>query len=77
MIQTAIKIAFFAVFVALLYFAIDFIMDYFKHIMGNISVLNNISYFFCFLGVYKALNLLLSFIIGNWLVNKIIKYISF
>ncbi len=77
MVETAIKVLFFAVFVSLLYFAIDFVMDYFKHLVTGISLLNNISYFFCWLGVYKALNLLLSFIIGNWFVNKIIKYVSF
>jgi len=77
MFQTAIKTIFFAVFVALLYFAIDFVLDYFKHLMATVSLLNNISYFFCWLGVYNALNLLISFMVGNWLVNKILKYISF
>jgi len=77
MIQVATKIIFFAVFVSLLYFSIDFILDYFKHLLAGVSILTNISYFFCYFGVYNALNLLISFLIGNWLVNKILKYISF
>jgi len=77
MVETAAKILFFVVFTAILYMVIGYVLDYFKSIMHGVAMLNNINYFFCWLGVYSALNLLLSMIIGNWVITKILKYASF
>jgi hypothetical protein len=77
MVQTAVKIIFFVVFTAILYFVINFVLTYFKNIMHGVVMLNNINYFFCWLGVYQALNLLISMTIGNWIITKIVKYASY
>ena len=77
MVQIASKVLFFVVFTAILYMAIGFVLDYFKSLMQGISMLNNINYLLCWVGVYKALNLLLSMVIGNWFITKVIKYASF
>lgn len=77
MVQIASKVLFFVVFTAILYMAIGFVLDYFKSLMQGVSMLNNINYLLCWVGVYKALNLLLSMVIGNWFITKVIKYASF
>lgn len=77
MVETAAKILFFVVFTALLYFAIDFVLDIFKSKLQGVGMMNNINYFMCWLGVYDALNILLSMIIGNWFVTKLLKYASY
>lgn len=77
MVETAAKVLFFAVFTALLYFVINLVLNHFKDLMSGVGILNNINFLLCWIGVYKALNLLLSMIIGNWFVTKILKYASF
>ena len=76
MFETAVKTAFFLVFVAILYFVIDFVIDYYKVYIA-IGVPNNINFLLCSLGFYNAFNLLVSMLVGNWIVNRIISYISY
>ena len=77
MVETAAKILFFVVFTALLYYTIGYVLDYFKSLMQGVTMLNNINYLLCWIGVYQALNILISMIIGNWFITKILKYASY
>lgn len=68
-INLAIKIAFFAVFIYLIYF----ILDYFLNILVNNLNIPFIS-LFSYLGVLQAIQVLISMAIASYVINQVISY---
>ena len=68
-INLAIKIAFFAVFIYLIYF----ILDYFLNIVVNNLNIPFIS-LFSYLGVLQAIQVLISMAIASYVINQVISY---
>jgi len=73
MMDYAVKIVLFGVFVALLFFAADAII---KAWLPNaqIGVLKNVIYMLHYLGIIQAINLYFSMMIANWAIDKIIRF---
>ena len=68
-INLAIKIAFFAVFIYLIYF----ILDYFLNIVVNNLNIPFIS-LFSYLGVLQAIQVLISMAIASYVINQVMSY---
>ena len=70
-----VKIAMFAAFVALLYFAIGIATNHIASaISTNFTLGNNAIYILHKLKICEAVNIYISAVIGTWIVNKIINY---
>lgn len=68
-INIVIKIAFFTLFVGLLYL----VLDYFVSILQANLNLPFLS-LFCYLGITKAIQILVSFAITSFIANQVISY---
>ena len=69
------KIAMFAAFVALLYFAIGIATNNIASaISTHFTLGNNAIYILHRLKICEAVNIYISAVIGTWIVNKIINY---
>jgi hypothetical protein len=64
-----------ALFGALLYYIIDFVVEKIQSYMQSLDM-PTIFYFLCKLGVFEAFNIVLSLTIASWFTNKIIAYLS-
>ena len=70
-----VKVAMFAAFVGLLYFAIGIATkEASTFIASHFSLGNNAIYILHKLKICEALNIYISAVIGSWIVNKIINY---
>jgi hypothetical protein len=68
-INLAIKIAFFAVFIYLIYF----VLDYFLNLVVNNLNIPFLS-LFSYLGVLQAIQILVSMAIASYVINQVISY---
>jgi hypothetical protein len=68
-INVLIKIAFFGVFIGMLYLVLDFFVE---------IVVNNFNIpfldFFSYLGILQAIQVLISFSISSYIANQVISY---
>jgi hypothetical protein len=70
-----VKLAMFAAFVALLYFAIGIVVNYVStFISNNFTLGNNAIYILHRFKICEAVNLYISLVIATWITNKIINY---
>lgn len=68
-INLAIKIAFFAVFIGLIYFVIDYFINL---VVSNLNI--PFISLFSYLGVLQAVQVLISMAIASYVVNQVISY---
>lgn len=70
-----VKLAFFSIFITLVYFAIGLVMkEATSLVLGHFNVGNNVLYILHRLKICEAVNLFLSFYIATWMINKLINY---
>ena len=68
-INLAIKIAFMAIFVSLLYLVIDY---FFSMVVNNLNI--PFLDLFSYLGILQAIQVLISFSISSYIANQVISY---
>lgn len=68
------KLLFIAVFTAILYAVIEIFLHLIKIELAKISVMTEVSFMLCYLGIYAALNLMFSIMVSVWVVDHLIKF---
>lgn len=68
------KLLFIAVFTAILYAVIEIFLHLIKLELAKISVLADVNFMLCYLGIYAALNLMFSILVAVWVVDHLIKF---
>ena len=68
-LNVLIKIAFFAIFISMLYLVLDFFIQI---VVSNLNI--PLLALFSYLGVLKAIQVLISFSISSYVANQIISY---
>lgn len=71
-----INIATVGIFALLLYFIIDYITGQITEKVDIGSLAPTVKYYMCRFGVFEAVNIYVSLLIGSWFANKIIVYLS-
>ena len=75
--DSVVKLLFFGVFVAILYYAIGYVVGEITLSLNLPSSMANLKFFLCSFGIFQAINLAFSILVGNWVINKIIDYVSY
>jgi len=74
--DTLVKALTVAIFAALLYFVIDYIVGKISNAIDINSLAPTIKYYMCRLGIFDAVNIFVSLMIAGWFTNKILNYLS-
>jgi len=70
----ATKILFFAIFVAILYFAVGLVTNKISNLINSFTLGTNVIYILHRLKICTAVNIFISELIATWIINKLINY---
>lgn len=74
--DVVVKLITVSIFAILLYWIIDYVVGLIGTMVDMGTLMPTVKYFMCRLGIFHALNIIISFLIASWFAEKILRYLG-